>query len=99
MHDGLFTAHNDEPNWAIAQRILMPAFGPVGIQRMFPEMHEIATQLALKCKNLVHILNWGCLQEAFLLPGHLPVSRICSQRRLPFHINHHHRNIHIPWMC
>lgn len=48
VHDGLFTAHNDEPNWGLAHRVLMPAFGPMPIQSMFPEMHEIATQLALK---------------------------------------------------
>ncbi|KAK3338569.1 putative bifunctional P-450:NADPH-P450 reductase [Neurospora tetraspora] len=48
IHDGLFTARIDEPNWGIAHRILMPAFGPMAIQNMFPEMHEIASQLALK---------------------------------------------------
>ncbi|KAK3398875.1 putative bifunctional P-450:NADPH-P450 reductase [Sordaria brevicollis] len=48
VHDGLFTARNDEPNWGVAHRILMPAFGPMAIQNMFPEMHEIASQLALK---------------------------------------------------
>ena len=48
VHDGLFTAHHGEPNWGIAHRILMPAFGPMSIQGMYPEMHEIASQLALK---------------------------------------------------
>lgn len=48
MHDGLFTARENEANWGIAHRILMPAFGPASIQGMFPEMHEIASQLALK---------------------------------------------------
>jgi cytochrome P450/NADPH-cytochrome P450 reductase len=48
VHDGLFTAREDEPNWGIAHRILMPAFGPASIQGMFDEMHEIASQLALK---------------------------------------------------
>lgn len=24
VHDGLFTAHSDEPNWGLAHRILMP---------------------------------------------------------------------------
>ncbi|SPO06415.1 probable bifunctional P-450:NADPH-P450 reductase [Cephalotrichum gorgonifer] len=48
VHDGLFTAHDGEENWGIAHRILMPAFGPLSIQGMFPEMHDIATQLALK---------------------------------------------------
>ena len=29
LGDGLFTAFNDEENWALAHRILMPKFGPV----------------------------------------------------------------------
>lgn len=48
VHDGLFTAHLEEPNWGIAHRVLMPAFGPMGIANMFDEMHDIATQLVLK---------------------------------------------------
>lgn len=38
----------DEPNWGIAHRILIPAFGPVTIRGMFDEMHDIATQMAMK---------------------------------------------------
>lgn len=34
--DGLFTAMPGEENWAIAHRTLMPAFGPLPIQSMFP---------------------------------------------------------------
>ncbi|KAI6497010.1 hypothetical protein PoMZ_05916 [Pyricularia oryzae] len=48
IHDGLFTAHNDEPNWGIAHRILMPAFGPMAIKGMFDEMHDVASQMILK---------------------------------------------------
>ncbi|KAK1826130.1 putative bifunctional P-450:NADPH-P450 reductase [Podospora conica] len=48
VHDGLFTALLHDQNWGIAHRILVPAFGPMAIQSMFPEMHEIGTQLALK---------------------------------------------------
>lgn len=48
VHDGLFTAKPDEEAWGIAHRILMPAFGPVSIRGMFEEMHDIATQIALK---------------------------------------------------
>ncbi|KAF6828803.1 bifunctional P-450/NADPH-P450 reductase [Colletotrichum musicola] len=47
-NDGLFTAKLDEPNWGIAHRILIPAFGPVTIRGMFDEMHDIATQMAMK---------------------------------------------------
>ncbi|KAH6679044.1 fatty acid hydroxylase [Halenospora varia] len=48
VHDGLFTAHSDEPNWGLAHRILMPAFGPLAIRSMFDEMHDIASQLVSK---------------------------------------------------
>lgn len=48
LHDGLFTARLDEPNWGIAHRVLMPAFGPMGIRDMFDEMKDIGSQLALK---------------------------------------------------
>ncbi|KAL2869660.1 bifunctional cytochrome P450/NADPH--P450 reductase [Aspergillus lucknowensis] len=48
VHDGLFTARMGEVNWEIAHRVLMPAFGPLSIRGMFDEMHDIASQLALK---------------------------------------------------
>ncbi|KAI1391417.1 cytochrome P450 [Hypoxylon trugodes] len=46
--DGLFTAYNEEENWGIAHRVLMPIFGPMKIREMFPQMKDIASQLALK---------------------------------------------------
>ncbi|HEU5267750.1 MAG TPA: cytochrome P450, partial [Jatrophihabitans sp.] len=46
--DGLFTAKTDEPNWAIAHRLLMPAFGPLGIRGMFDQMLDIADQMLLR---------------------------------------------------
>ncbi len=46
---GLFTSSGeDDPDWGQAHRILMPAFGPLAINNMFDEMHDIATQLVLK---------------------------------------------------
>ncbi|KAI5463064.1 cytochrome P450 [Mariannaea sp. PMI_226] len=48
VHDGLFTAYEDEPNWGKAHRILTPAFGPLPIRAMFSDMHDIATQLCMK---------------------------------------------------
>ncbi|TPX14092.1 uncharacterized protein E0L32_000486 [Thyridium curvatum] len=45
---GVLGAQNEEPNWALAHRVLMPAFGPMSIKGMFDEMHDIATQLAMK---------------------------------------------------
>ncbi len=46
--DGLFTAKTEEPNWAVAHRLLMPAFGPLGIRGMFDRMLEIADQMLLR---------------------------------------------------
>lgn len=46
--DGLFTAKTEEPNWAKAHRILMPAFGPLGMRGMFGEMLDIADQMLLR---------------------------------------------------
>lgn len=49
VHDGLFTASGpEEENWGIAHRVLMPAFGPMPINSMFDEMHDIICQLAMK---------------------------------------------------
>jgi cytochrome P450/NADPH-cytochrome P450 reductase len=48
VHDGLFTAFNDEENWQISHRVLTPAFGPLNIKDMFAEMKDIASQLVLK---------------------------------------------------
>ncbi|PNY23978.1 Bifunctional P450/NADPH-P450 reductase [Tolypocladium capitatum] len=48
VHDGLFTAYDDEPNWGKAHRVLIPAFGPLSIRGMFDEMHDIASQLVMK---------------------------------------------------
>ncbi|EAW09509.1 bifunctional cytochrome P450/NADPH--P450 reductase [Aspergillus clavatus NRRL 1] len=49
IHDGLFTAHfPGEENWAIAHRVLVPAFGPLSIRGMYDDMYDIATQLVMK---------------------------------------------------
>ncbi len=50
--DGLFTAFSEEPNWAIAHRILMPAFGPAALREMFPAMVDIADQLMKKWERI-----------------------------------------------
>ena len=46
--DGLFTAHSEEPNWGKAHRILMPAFGPIGVRSMFDKMLDIADQMFVR---------------------------------------------------
>jgi cytochrome P450/NADPH-cytochrome P450 reductase len=50
--DGLFTAETQEPNWQKAHRILMPAFGPAALMRMFAGMDDIVEQLLLKWERL-----------------------------------------------
>ena len=46
---GLFRSRSEaDPDWGQAHRVLTPAFGPLSIQDMFDEMHDIATQLILK---------------------------------------------------
>ncbi|WP_343287396.1 cytochrome P450 [Gordonia sp. SID5947] len=43
--DGLFTAHNDEPNWQLAHELLMPAFTKAAMQSYHPIMLETAGEL------------------------------------------------------
>ena len=43
--DGLFTAHNDEPNWQLAHELLMPAFTKSAMQSYHPIMVQTATEL------------------------------------------------------
>src|ERR671927_433521 len=50
--DGLFTAETEEPNWQKAHRILMPAFGPKALTKMFAGMDDILEQLLLKWERL-----------------------------------------------
>ncbi|KAJ6460262.1 fatty acid hydroxylase [Mycena sanguinolenta] len=46
--DGLFTAQPEEPNWGVAHRLLMPAFGTLAVKGMMEEMRDISNQLLLK---------------------------------------------------
>ncbi|KAF4598867.1 hypothetical protein EYR38_007278 [Pleurotus pulmonarius] len=46
--DGLFTAYGEEPNWALAHRLLMPAFGPASIRGMLEDMRDICDQMVLR---------------------------------------------------
>lgn len=45
---GLFTAYHGEHDWEVAHRVLVPAFGPLGIHDMYDEMYDVATQLIAK---------------------------------------------------
>ncbi|KAJ7146594.1 fatty acid hydroxylase [Mycena epipterygia] len=44
----LSQAQPDEPNWGIAHRLLMPAFGTIAVKGMMEEMRDISNQLLLK---------------------------------------------------
>ncbi|MGW1681537.1 cytochrome P450 [Saccharopolyspora sp. NPDC002376] len=44
-HDGLFTAYGDEPNWAKAHDILMPAFALGAMRTYHPVMLRVARRL------------------------------------------------------
>lgn len=44
---GLFTARNEDPDWAQGHRILMPAFAPLSVLDMFDDMKDIAHQLII----------------------------------------------------
>ncbi|MFE0047897.1 bifunctional cytochrome P450/NADPH--P450 reductase [Streptomyces albireticuli] len=43
--DGLFTAYNDEPNWAKAHDILLPAFAMGSMRRYHPTMLRVCRRL------------------------------------------------------
>jgi cytochrome P450/NADPH-cytochrome P450 reductase len=48
VKDGLFTAYDEEPNWGKAHRLLMPAFGPLGLRNMFDRMLDVAEQMMVR---------------------------------------------------
>src|SRR3569623_1022534 len=50
--DALFTADNDDPAWAIAHRLLMPAFGAPAMRRYWADMVDITDQLVTKWERL-----------------------------------------------
>jgi len=68
IHDGLFTAQNDEENWHLAHRILVPAFGPLNISAMFDDMKDV-------CKTL-----FICGHDRALTADRLPASWYSSGR-------------------
>lgn len=52
MPIGLFTSYPDEEEWWMAHRILIPAFGPIPIRKMFPQMMDIVSQMVLRWDRL-----------------------------------------------
>ena len=48
LGDGLITAEMEEKNWGKARRVLVPAFGPTNLRKMFDDMVELSSQLVLK---------------------------------------------------
>lgn len=45
VHDALFTAYDDEPNWGVAHRIIAPRLQPAALALRFDEMRDIAAEL------------------------------------------------------
>ncbi|BDS09401.1 bifunctional cytochrome P450/NADPH--P450 reductase [Aureispira anguillae] len=52
LGDGLVTAETESLAWGKAHRLLMPAFGPVAIRNLFPQMLDIAEQMMLKFERM-----------------------------------------------
>ncbi|KAJ7579317.1 cytochrome P450 [Mycena floridula] len=48
LGDALFTGRQEEPNWMLAHRLLMPAFGTIPTMSMLEDMRDICNQLLLK---------------------------------------------------
>ncbi|KAK3986871.1 cytochrome P450 [Cladorrhinum sp. PSN332] len=48
VKNGLFTSYNDEEEWGIAHRTLLPVFGPMHVRKMFPQMMDIMSQMILR---------------------------------------------------
>lgn len=46
--DGLFTAHNDEPNWLAAHDLLMPAFSQAAMRGYHATMLEVTAELTAR---------------------------------------------------
>jgi cytochrome P450 len=54
VHDALFTAYDDEPDWGIAHRIIFPKLRPDAVGTHFREMRNLAGEL---------LHNWRSLGE------------------------------------
>lgn len=63
--DGLFTAFHGEENWALAHRILMPAFGPLPIREMFDGNSPGLSNTAAK---LISPTNISVVKRCTILP-------------------------------
>lgn len=76
VHDGLFTAKGpEEPNWGIAHRVLMPAFGPISINDMFDDMVSFASTSSpflrqIPCQDVNTDCSWSILARHSESAGH-----------------------------
>ncbi|KAK2865258.1 hypothetical protein FQN49_003751 [Arthroderma sp. PD_2] len=48
VHDGLFTAYDNEPSWGIAHRIMVPFVAPSGDELRVKELQETTSELVTK---------------------------------------------------
>ncbi|KAF7347083.1 Fatty acid hydroxylase [Mycena venus] len=67
--DALFTAEDNEPNWGIAHRLLMPAFGTLAVKDMMEEMRDISNQLLLKVLGTVSTPTAYAPRSELLIPA------------------------------
>ncbi|KAK0618291.1 cytochrome P450 [Bombardia bombarda] len=61
--NGLFTAYNDEEEWGIAHRTLVPAFGPIHVRKMFPQMIDILSQMVLRWDRFGPEHRISCMED------------------------------------
>jgi len=52
VHDALFTAFENEPNWGIHHRILAPLITETAVAGWFTEVRDCALELTAKWRNL-----------------------------------------------
>ncbi|KAK4500050.1 hypothetical protein PRZ48_008236 [Zasmidium cellare] len=61
--DGLFSAESTSLAWWKAHRLLVPAFGPVGLSKMFEDMQDISAQLIQKWDRYGHETEIECIED------------------------------------
>ncbi|KAI1172041.1 cytochrome P450 [Nemania sp. FL0916] len=61
--DGLFSAESTDKAWWKAHRLLIPAFGPIGLSKMFDDMQDLTAQLVLKWDRFGPDVEIECIED------------------------------------
>ncbi|KAF7502833.1 hypothetical protein GJ744_005012 [Endocarpon pusillum] len=61
--DGLFSAESTSKAWGKAHRLLVPAFGPIGLSKMFDDMQDLSGQLVLKWDRFGPDVEIECIKD------------------------------------